>query len=237
MMRAHPQEAAIVLPVLADEHRIDRRFHVVVDSARAGALEEREGALVRVEHHLLTLARIGAHEHHPAVTEPDMRDFQRRCHAADQRDLVAPVERVSLARRKAQRNIGVRRCARALLPPGDRIAPDRRVAASISKSAQILENPDQRQTLASEPTVVLIKQDLELLPPGTNPWQRLLRALVAKLGGVRPDDLPNHFPGNVQVPADLLDRLPLRKIGPAYLRDRFHNKHSNPGLPVIGRPM
>jgi hypothetical protein len=34
----------------------------------------------------------------------------------------------------------------------------------------------------------------------------------------------------MQVPADLLDRLPLRKIGPPYLRDRFHNKHSNPAL-------
>jgi hypothetical protein len=29
MMRAHLQEAAIVLPVLADEDRIDRRFHVM----------------------------------------------------------------------------------------------------------------------------------------------------------------------------------------------------------------
>jgi hypothetical protein len=230
MMRAHLNKAAIVLPSLADEHRIDRRFHVVIDSARARALEEGEGAIVRVEHHLLALARIGAHEHHPTVAEPDMGDLQSRRHAADQSDLVTPIELVGLARSEAQRNVGVRRGARALLPPGDRIAPDCRVTASISKSAQILENPDQRQTLASEPTVVLIKQGLKLLPPGTNPWQRLLRALVVKLGGVRPDDLPDHFPRNMQVPADLLDRLPLRKIGPPYLRDRFHNKHSNPAL-------
>jgi hypothetical protein len=39
MMRAHLQEVAIVLPVLADEDRIDRRFHVAVDSALAGALK------------------------------------------------------------------------------------------------------------------------------------------------------------------------------------------------------
>ena len=40
MMRAHLQEAAIVLPVLADEDRLHRRLHVVVDAARAGALEQ-----------------------------------------------------------------------------------------------------------------------------------------------------------------------------------------------------
>ena len=72
MMRAHLQEAAIVLALLADEDRLHRRLHVVVDAARAGALEEGEGALVRVEHHLLRLARIGPHEHHPAVAEADM---------------------------------------------------------------------------------------------------------------------------------------------------------------------
>jgi len=173
MMRAHLQKAAIVLPVLADEHRIDRRFHVVIDPACAGPAEKRESALVRVEHHLLALARIGANEHHPAVTEPDMRHLQGRRHAADQSEFVTPIELVGFARSKAQRNIGVRRRARALLSPGDRITPDRRVAAPISKSAQILENPDQRQTLARSPPVVLIKQGLKLLPPGANPGKRL----------------------------------------------------------------
>ena len=195
MMRAHLNEAAIVLPGLADEHRIDRRFHIVINPARARALEEGEGAIVRVEHHLLALARIGAHEHHPAVAEPDMGDLQSRRHAADQSDLVTPIELVGLARSKAQRNVGVRRGARALLPPGDRIAPDCRVTASISKSAQILENPNQRQTLARGLTVVLSKQGLELLPPGANSRQRLLRALVVKLGGVRPDDFSEPLSG------------------------------------------
>ena len=134
-MRAHLQETPIVLSVLADEHRIDSRFHIVINPARAGALEEREGALVRVEHHLLALARIGANEHHPAMAEPHMRDLQGGRHAVDQRDLVGPVELVGLARRKAQRDIGVSRRACALLPPGDRIPPDRRVAASVAKSA------------------------------------------------------------------------------------------------------
>ena len=69
-MRAHLEKAAIVLTVFADEDRLHRRLHVVVDPALAVAAEEREGALVGVEHHLLRLARIGAHEHHAAVTKP-----------------------------------------------------------------------------------------------------------------------------------------------------------------------
>src|SRR6516164_10105212 len=37
MMRAHLEEAAIVLPILADEDRLHRRLHVVVDTTSACA--------------------------------------------------------------------------------------------------------------------------------------------------------------------------------------------------------
>jgi hypothetical protein len=70
---ARLQEAAIVLPILADQDRFDRRLHVVVDAARAGALEEGESSVVRVEHHLLGLTRIGANEQNAAVAEANMR--------------------------------------------------------------------------------------------------------------------------------------------------------------------
>jgi hypothetical protein len=53
IMAAHLQEAAIVMPVLADEDRLHRRLHVVVDAACAGPLEEGEGPVMGVEHHLL----------------------------------------------------------------------------------------------------------------------------------------------------------------------------------------
>jgi hypothetical protein len=100
MMRAHLQEAAIVLAILADEDRLHRRFHVVIDSARTGPLEEPERPFVGVKHHLLGLARIGAHEHHPAVAETNMRDLHDRRHAVHDDDLVAPVELVGFARRE-----------------------------------------------------------------------------------------------------------------------------------------
>ena len=94
------------------------------------------------------LARIGPHEQHPAVAQPDMRDLHGHRRAVDQHDLVAPVELVGLARRKAQRHIGFRRRRPALDAPLLGVAPDRVVAALVAEPAQLLEDPDQRQPLA-----------------------------------------------------------------------------------------
>jgi hypothetical protein len=87
-MAAHPQKTAVVLAVLADEDAINRRLHVVVDAARAGPLEEGECAVVCVEHHLLGLARVGPHEQHPAVAQPDVRHLHSDRRAVDQHDFV-----------------------------------------------------------------------------------------------------------------------------------------------------
>jgi hypothetical protein len=84
VMAAHLLEAAIVGAILADEDRVHRRLHVVVDAPRAGAAEEGERPVVGVEHHLLRLARIGPHERHPAVAQADMGNLHRRGHAIDQ---------------------------------------------------------------------------------------------------------------------------------------------------------
>ena len=45
VMAAHPQKASVELAVFADEHGIDRRLHVVVDAARAGAPEKAKARL------------------------------------------------------------------------------------------------------------------------------------------------------------------------------------------------
>ena len=79
---AHLQETAIVEAVLADEDRVHRRLHIVVDATSAGPLEQREGPVMGIEHHLLRLARIGAHEQHPAVAKPDVGDLHDQRHAA-----------------------------------------------------------------------------------------------------------------------------------------------------------
>jgi hypothetical protein len=73
VMAPHLQKTAVEPAVLADEHRLDCRLHIVLDAAPAGALEEINNPGVGVEQHLLALARIGAHKRHPAVTGPNMR--------------------------------------------------------------------------------------------------------------------------------------------------------------------
>ena len=108
----------------------------------AGALEEGERPVVGVEHHLLRLARIGPHEQHAAVAEPDVGDLHGHRHAAQQDDFVAPVELVGFAWRKAQRNVGRGRGGAALLGPSPGIAAHGIVAALIATPAQFLEDPD-----------------------------------------------------------------------------------------------
>lgn len=114
VMPAHLRKAAVVAAIPADEDRVHRRLHVVVDAARAGATEEGERPVMRVEHHLLRLARIGPHEEHAAVAEPHVRDLHCHRHAVEQDDLVTPVELVGLARCKTQRNVGLGHGAAAI---------------------------------------------------------------------------------------------------------------------------
>src|SRR5271165_7225171 len=55
IMPENLQKVPVKLAVLATEHGLDRRFHVVVDAACAAALENLESEEVGVKHHLLAL--------------------------------------------------------------------------------------------------------------------------------------------------------------------------------------
>src|SRR4029077_20650745 len=48
MMGAHLQEPPIILPVLADEDRLHRGLHIIIDATCAGAFKKGEGPLVGV---------------------------------------------------------------------------------------------------------------------------------------------------------------------------------------------
>jgi len=103
-MRTHRQKAAVEAAFLADKNGFDRRRHIVVNAAPAHAAKQAESAVVRVEHHLLGLARVGPDQKHPAVAEPDMRHLDSRRHAAEHHHFVRPVELIGLARREPQRD-------------------------------------------------------------------------------------------------------------------------------------
>jgi len=144
----------------------------------AGSLEQRKGPVVGVKHHLLCLARISAHEQHPAVTKPDMGDLHDHRYPAQHDDFVAPIELVGFARSKAQRDIGCRRRLPMLLGPSPGIAAHRIVATVIATPAQFLEDPDQRQLLASRFTRVGYQQLLEVRCPSPQLRSRLDIPLV-----------------------------------------------------------
>jgi hypothetical protein len=191
---AHLQEAAIVEAVLADEDRLHRRLHVVVDAALAGALEQREGPIMGVEHHLLRLARIGSYEQHPAVAEPHVGRLHDDRHAAQHDDLVAPVELVSLPRFESQRDVCCRRRCAALLVPLPGVTPNGIISTVVTKPAQLLKQSDQRQTFTRRLPFVRQKQLIELVPPRTDLGERLRLSLVTELGRFRSDDLPHNLP-------------------------------------------
>ena len=225
-MAAHLQEAAIVEALLADEDRLHRGLHVVVDAAPAGALEQGEGPVVGVEHHLLRLARIGPHEQHAAVTEPDMGDLHDHRHAAQQDDLVAPVELEGFSRRKAQRDVGRGRRLPALLGPSPGVATHGIVAAVIATPAQFLEDPDQRQLLAGSLRRIARQQLVEFCCPSAQLRSRLDLTFVLERRLSRPQHLADRVPGHLQVPGDLLDRLALEEMLAPNPPNRLHCQHS-----------
>ncbi|SDK09061.1 hypothetical protein SAMN05428953_111147 [Mesorhizobium muleiense] len=180
---------------------------------------------MRVEHHLLRLARIGPHEEHAAVAEPHVRDLHCHRHAVEQDDLVTPVELVGLARCKTQRNVGLGHGAAAFRRPALSMPPPRTVAAVIAEAAKLLENTDQRQPLPLRLGRIRRQQPVQRLTPSSHAGIGLVLALVAELRLLRTQDLAHHLARDLQLTADRFDRLPLDQRQPTYLCNRLQNQH------------
>ena len=138
---------------------------------------------------LLALAHIGAGEHHATVAKPDMGNLHRDRHAANQHDLMAPVELVCLARRIIERHIGICRDRPTGLRPGLGIASDSIVTARIAKGANLLVNADQCQPFPRRLALIGPKEPVNMLNPRPDPWQRLVFALIGEISLARPQDL------------------------------------------------
>src|SRR5271165_1175667 len=228
VMAAHLQEAAIILTVLADEDRLHRRLHVVVDATGAGTSKEGEGAFVRVEYHLLRLTRISPAEHHPAVAQADMRNLHGHRDAAHHNDLVAPIELVGFARRERQWNEGGRGLARVLPAPGPCVTAHGVVATLVAQRPQFFEQPDQGQTLSRRGLGIRRQHPIEIGLPPSQPGPRLDLPLVRKRCLPRAQDLADRIARDLQVTGDLLDRLALDQMLAPYPADRLHNQHPPP---------
>lgn len=175
-----------------------------------------------IEHHLLRLARIGPHEHHAAVAEPNMGDLHRHGDAVDQDDLAAPVELVGVARRIEQRYVGLGHGRTASLLPALGVAPDRVVAALVAQRPQFLIDADQRQALALLLGVVAIQQGIKLHLPGPDLRLRLVLTLVEEGGLVGPQYPAHRVARHMQLAADPLQRPPLNIERAPDPGDRIH---------------
>jgi hypothetical protein len=113
----------------------------------------------------------------------------------------------------------------ALLRPSPGVAPHRIVAAVIAASAQLLEEPDQRQLLAGGLDRIAGQQVVELRRPSPELRPRLDLALVLERRLARSQHPPDRVAGDPEVPGDLPDRLALDEVLAPYPRNRLHDQH------------
>src|SRR5271166_537753 len=232
MVRAHLQEAAIILARLANEDRPDRCLHVVVDAASADTAIEHERLIVRVKHQLLGLAEVGAHERHPAVRELHVRrlDGQRQTLKCDR--LMAPVELVRLAGRKAQRYERLCRNPCPFVPPRSREPVHAVVGAVIAATTQLFEQPLGRPPFPPGQFGFFLQNPGQNLDPLAQFWRRLNATLIPELGRPPADHLAHRRARNRQRPHNLFDRqMPLEKSA-SYLSDLVHADHPHKPLPA-----
>src|SRR4051794_12851996 len=162
------------------------------------------------------------------MTEPDMGSLHHHRGAAQQDDLVAPVELIGFAWSKTQRDISG--CGRlpAFLAPAPGVTPHRIVTAVVPAAAQLLEDPDQRQLFTSRFSRVRRQQPVKLYCPSSQLWPRLHLPLVLERGLSRPQNLPNRVPRHLQVTGDLLDRLALDEVLAPDPGNSLHDQHPPP---------
>ena len=184
------------------------------------------GALVRLEHHLLALAREDLDQLHAAVTQPHVRRLHPGRRARQHRVFVAPVEPVGLARIEDQRHIGLgRRQQPVPAPPDPGIAAHRVVAALIAQRRKVFMNPQQRQPIPARLLLVGLQLALKLIHPRSKLRHRLDLALVAVRGLIAPHHLAHCVLRNPQIPGDRLGRNAPHQMIPTDPCDRFHYQH------------
>src|SRR5690606_3184060 len=88
----HGKEAHVDLPLLAAADTIHSRLHVVVNAASRHTTKDPERMPVGIEQHLVGLQRIGPQQKGPAVRQLDMGNLKLRAFAAQNGEILAPVE-------------------------------------------------------------------------------------------------------------------------------------------------
>src|SRR5271154_1021630 len=232
MVRAHLQEAPIILARLADEDRLHRRLHVVVDAAPADPAIEQERLVVGVEDQLLGLPEVHAHKRHAAVRQLHVRRLDHQRQTPERDRLVTPVELVRLARGKAHRYERLGRNPCPLVPPDLHEPMHAVVGAIIAAPAQLLEQALRRPTLAPGQFRFLLQDLGQNLDPLAKLRRRLHAALVLEHRLLPADHPANRRPRHPKRTHDLLDGPVLLEMGAPNLADLVHANHPPKPFPA-----
>jgi hypothetical protein len=176
------------------------------------------------KYHLLGLTRIGDGERHPAMAEPEVRDLHLGQSPGQQDGLFAPIKLICLAWREDQRNKSIGRTVMAISPNTD-VTPNAVIAAFISIAAKVIPDPRSSETLLLRALLILCQHVFEPVDPRSQPWIRLLLALIAERRCLRAQNLPNRSPAQSSRSANLLDALPKHKMVPTDLPNSLHAYH------------
>ncbi len=232
MVRAHLQKAAIIPARLADEDRLDRRLHVVVDAAPADPAEELERLVMGVEHQFLGLAKVDTHERHTAVRQLHVRRLYRQRQTLEGDRLVAPVELVGLPRCEAHWHIGMHRNPGAFIAPRLHEPMHAVVRAVISAPTHFLEQSLCRAAFPLRQLGFLLQNLRQNLNPFAELRRRLNPPCVFELRLVASNDLAHRRARHRKRANDLLDGAVLLEIGAPNLADLVHANHPHQTFPA-----
>jgi hypothetical protein len=218
-------EAAVEQPFLAGEDCLYNCLEIVIHHALRHAAEEGEGAVVRVEHHLLGFSGVGHDEHLAAECQPEMRDLDGLHNAVELDVLMAPVELTDLAGSKRQRNVGLRQgragfgCLPALHEPLHAV-----VGAAIPLGLQALEQPTRRPALRFRQQALSAQPGLQRLLERPQHWRRLLLPLIDRFA-LGPAMLANRRTRQFQATRNRTDALLADQMTAPDFRNYIHEQH------------
>ena len=149
------------------------------------ANRERGQRIVGIKHHLLRLARIGHNEHLTAVSQPEMRQFDRRRGSAQHDMLVAPVKLRHITGRREQRHkrLRARRSTRFNLPL-PHMTLNAVIGTGISLSLKTFEQPTRCPLPCFGQKPITAQPLIKTAAPWSKLWSGLRLALVDRLNPI-----------------------------------------------------
>jgi hypothetical protein len=102
VMTGHGRKTNIDAAFLATANLVHGGAHIIVYTSPRHSTENPKGVVMRIEQHLVGLQQIGADDEGAAVAKLDVRHLQFDTNAADNREILAPVELESFTGCKRQ---------------------------------------------------------------------------------------------------------------------------------------